>query len=477
MSEMIKAKNYISNNTMLSQSLSDTPRLHFTPPVGWLNDPNGLVFFRGKYHLFYQYYPFDTNWGQMHWGHAVSTDMIRWHNLPVALAPTEKYESSLKGGCFSGTAIVENNRLFLFYTGVSEGENGQLHQVQCGAWSDDGINFTKFVDNPLIIHDNLGEFNEHFRDPKVWKNKNSFYMLIGVSQKGKGRLLLYQSEDMFNWNFLGNPLSGEYGWMIECPDFFHIGERDIITFSPVGVKGSYSVYLVGNMNYELGKFEVLKEGKLDVGVDFYAAQSLLDEQNNRYLIAWQNGWEWMDEWNGFGSTKKNKWIGSMSLPRKVTLSKDQLNYRFPDVLEKSLETYWELEEGENIKLTDLWELPDPCVVDITLDSQNCCLKLCTDGGRVDSFEISQAAVIYNGIVGLQQRKQLCMQLEKKKTISLRIVIDLFSIEIFQEGTDRALSINCFEDGRSKKILSFERLGSVEKFSIKNVDFEKLMGDV
>jgi beta-fructofuranosidase len=137
---------------------------HFSPPVGWLNDPNGLCFFRGRYHLFYQYHPYGTEWGPMHWGHAVSDDLLSWEHLPVALAPGHSagprrgVSSENRGsppdtacdsfGCFSGSALVVrrgdlSDRLYLLYTGVRKNTQGRELQQQCLAWSDDGLNFTK----------------------------------------------------------------------------------------------------------------------------------------------------------------------------------------------------------------------------------------------------------------------------------------------------------------------------------------------
>ena len=125
------------------------PRMHFSPERGWINDPNGLIHFKGMYHLFFQFNPYSTRWGMMHWGHAVSHARIDWQVLPLALTPSEEYELDEKGGCFSGSAIEKDGRLYLFYTG-SVIRDGRTIQTQNMAFSDDGIHFEKHPGNPII---------------------------------------------------------------------------------------------------------------------------------------------------------------------------------------------------------------------------------------------------------------------------------------------------------------------------------------
>lgn len=140
------------------------PAFHVAPPVGWMNDPNGFIYYQGEYHLFYQYYPYNSQWGPMHWGHTKSKDLIHWEELPVALAPDEWYD---KDGCFSGSAIEKDGRLYLMYTGHVV-ENDVVTQTQCIAVSDDGITFEKLASNPVIGAELLGDEGSihDCRDPK-----------------------------------------------------------------------------------------------------------------------------------------------------------------------------------------------------------------------------------------------------------------------------------------------------------------------
>lgn len=153
---------------------------HFMAPASWINDPNGFIQYKGKYHLFYQYNPYGATWSAMHWGHAESDDLIKWSHLPIALAPSEVYDDDNNGGCFSGSAVDNDGILTLMYTGTTNNEEGTV-QVQCIATSDDGVNFEKFEGNPVILP-NFIEGNRDFRDPKVWKEGELWYVVIGTSK-------------------------------------------------------------------------------------------------------------------------------------------------------------------------------------------------------------------------------------------------------------------------------------------------------
>jgi len=147
-------------------------KYHFEPQSGWMNDPNGLVYFRGQYHAFFQHNPYDTKWGPMHWGHAVSDDLLTWKELPIALTPDMPYENG--GGCFSGSAVVKDDLLYLFYTSVSK----EFGQTQSLATSADGIHFQKYEQNP-IIRSFPPDGSKEFRDPKVTLINGIYYMVVG----------------------------------------------------------------------------------------------------------------------------------------------------------------------------------------------------------------------------------------------------------------------------------------------------------
>lgn len=295
---------------------------HFMPQTGWLNDPNGLIYFRGKYHFFFQHNPYSGFWDSMHWGHAVSDDMLHWEYLPLALVPSEKYDNHQKGGCFSGSAIEHDGKLFLMYTGVTNEGNG-YEQVQCIAYSEDGIHFEKYEGNPVLTAPE-GIPTDMFRDPKVWKREDTYYMVCGASRNNRGMALLYRSKNMLNWEFF-NVLAesrGEWGFMWECPDFYPIGDKYVLTFSPMGSGDHTSVYLVGDFDYETGSFYSHVSGEINWGFDYYAPQSFLAPDGRRIMVGWANEWEWMPSWKDWGPTYKEGWCGSFNIPMEVRLMKD-----------------------------------------------------------------------------------------------------------------------------------------------------------
>lgn len=177
---------------------------HIMAPIGWLNDPNGFVYYKNQYHIFYQYYPYDSKWGPMHWGHAVSDDLVTWKNLPIAFAPDQEYDAN---GVFSGTAYVENDLLYITYTEQFDPIPDQpehIRQVQAMAYSEDVIVFHKIENNPIISTDMLPEhcMVQDFRDPKLFKKDNVYYIVVGSRNvDSSGQLLIYISKDMKHWTY------------------------------------------------------------------------------------------------------------------------------------------------------------------------------------------------------------------------------------------------------------------------------------
>lgn len=314
--EEIDAKRVVIGNGKMRQTY------HFMPETGWLNDPNGLIYFRGKYHFFYQYNPYDGFWSCMHWGHAISDDMLHWEYLPLALAPSETYDNHPKGGCFSGSAIEHDGKLFLMYTGTANNGNG-FEQSQCIAYSEDGIHFEKYEGNPVITAPE-GIPGDYFRDPKLWKHEDTYYVICGANRDGMAQALLYKSQDMFHWDYV-NVLAesrGEWGYMWECPDFYPVGDKYVLMFSPMGGKERTSVYLVGDFDYDTGKFYTNVSGEIDWGFDYYAPQSFLAPDGRRIIVGWANAWDWMPFWKDWGPTYLEGWCGFFNIPREVELCED-----------------------------------------------------------------------------------------------------------------------------------------------------------
>ncbi|MBB1079309.1 glycoside hydrolase family 32 protein [Limosilactobacillus sp. STM2_1] len=308
-------------------------RYHITTPGGWLNDPNGLCFFKGYYHVFYQYHPYSAEWGPMHWGHVRSKDLLHWEQLPTALVPGDKEDS---GGCFSGSAIVKDDRLYLFYTGhnyYQDNDTDHFYENQNMAYSDDGITFHKYSQNPIITTPT--DNTQHFRDPKVWQYDSEYYMVIGSQSKSNhlGRILLYKSSDLINWKSCG-PIACSKGketegWMWECPDMFELNGQNVLICSPMGIKAQKKTFLnlsqvcysIGELNYQQAAFSGTAFKEVDQGHNFYATQTMLTPDGRRILIGWMSPFEEkMDE-------QADGWAGSLTLPRELILENNCLKSR------------------------------------------------------------------------------------------------------------------------------------------------------
>ena len=327
---LLKANSFIEEN---KDKVVQDYRLnyHFAAPTGWINDPNGFVFYKGEYHLFYQFHPYNSEWGPMHWGHAKSKDLITWEHLPVALAPDTPADA---GGCFSGSAIEKDGNLYLMYTGIMplETEN-KTQQVQCIAVSKDGINFEKLKQNPIIDTSSLpiNAVQEDFRDPKVFKRNGIYYsVIVSKTKQETGQVLLYKSLDLINWEFKSILLEGqeEHGVMWECPDLFELNGHDVLILSPIQMpknghnfhNTSSSIVMVGKVDWDTGQFVKSTLQEIDHGLDFYAPQTLQDANGNRIMIAWMQMWGRTQP----TQVEKHGWAGAMTLPRVLEIKNERL---------------------------------------------------------------------------------------------------------------------------------------------------------
>ncbi|MDE6634980.1 MAG: glycoside hydrolase family 32 protein [Lachnospiraceae bacterium] len=323
MTSLEKANLYQSQNRI---DKKEKPVFHLTPPVGWMNDPNGFSLYQGKIHLFYQYHPYSAVWGPMHWGHYISEDFITWEELPAALAPDMDYDAD---GCFSGSAIETGDGHVLIYTGVVENEKKdgekEIVQHQCIAIGD-GICYEKVKDNPVVPVSLLPEWlsGADFRDPKVWSEEDTYYMVAGCrDEQEDGQVVLFESKDMRNWSYLSILADnrGKYGKMWECPDFFALGEQYVLVVSPMNMQadgeqfhsGNHSIAMIGE--YDTANHKLLEEQviSLDYGMDFYAPQTMQAEDGRRIMIAWMQSWD-MDI-----KPDRQKWNGMMTVPRELEL--------------------------------------------------------------------------------------------------------------------------------------------------------------
>ena len=317
------------------------PQFHLLPALSWMNDPNGPIFWQGNYHMFFQYNPNAAVWGDMHWNHAVSPDMIHWKHMPIALAPTSGGPD--QDGCFSGSAVLHDSTPTFLYTGVKsvppaeatlrDGAHNFL-ETQCLATSNDAdLRTLHKHPTPVLLPPRDPQLTG-FRDPCLWREQEIWFMGIGSGQRGKGgNVLLYRSKDLREWEYLHPLTSGksngkqtsdfvDSGEMWECPDFFRLGKKYVLLYSTE----RKVFWQVGEFDRKEFIFHSEKQGLLDSG-SYYAPKSQFDAAGRRIL------WGWIPEARPEAEFSAAGWAGCMSLPRVLRLAADNsLNMTFlPDL--------------------------------------------------------------------------------------------------------------------------------------------------
>jgi sucrose-6-phosphate hydrolase SacC (GH32 family) len=290
------------------------PQFHFTPIRNWMNDPNGLLYYKGKYHLFFQHNPQANVWGNMSWGHAVSTDLYSWKELPVAINCTPT------SGIFSGSAVVdfdntsgfgtkENPPIVAIYT---EHQNDESNQSQCLAYSvDEGLTFTKYEGNP-VLDINL----PNFRDPKVSWIDGQWIMTLALPQEFK--ISFYSSPNLKEWTHLSDfGPAAEVGGIWECPDLFQLGDKWvlIVSLNPGGFQiGSGTQYFVGQWNGKEFIADDVQTRWIDYGRDNYAGVTFSNAPDNKRIFL-----GWMSNWDYAVKVPTDPWRSSMTIPRELSL--------------------------------------------------------------------------------------------------------------------------------------------------------------
>ena len=409
------------------------PSFHVTGKVGWINDPNGLIFYKGKYHAFFQHHPYDTKWGPMHWGHVVSEDLTNWSYLPNALVPGDTFD---KNGCFSGSAIIHGGKLWLVYTGFIENQGGEsIRQVQCLAESDDGITFKKH--GIIIGEEHLpdGYAPCDFRDPKIWLHDGVFWCIVAARKiEGRGRILLFKSSDLFKWEFVNDLLGVDSaGTMIECPDYNEaVGyllycEQFQPSENGIHLNVHTCRYCVGRIDYEAGRFIEQSRGIVDYGFDVYAPQTFAGED---VLMGWLNMWD--------RNVPSEKWgfSGMLTAARRVSV-KDGRLYQEPVV--KCGEVH-RVAGGEGTS-----DRAIRGVVTIKATAlQSLDLKLRSDGTNFTSLTLKNGEWVFDRsvsgeqIVGVEKDPDSLSGIRRmpytaKDKTTLTIVMDDYSVEIFEDG--------------------------------------------
>lgn len=336
-----------SSSAISAYSEKHRPLFHFSPDSMWMNDPNGMVYYKGEYHLFYQYYPHGNVWGPMHWGHAISNDMVHWQHLPIAL-----YPDSL-GYIFSGSAVIDWQNtsgfgskqkppmvaIFTHHDVQVERSGGQDFQHQSIAYSlDKGRSWTKYYGNPVIKNPGIRDF----RDPKViWYEKGSMWIMVFAAGD---RVMFYTSPDLKNWkkeSEFGTE-TGAHGGVWECPDLFPLEFENeekwvlLVSINPGGPNGgSATQYFVGEFDGTV--FHNENPGTdplwLDYGKDNYAGVTWSDipaEDGRRLFIGWMSNWQYAQK------VPTERWRSAMTLPRELVLSNEKNHFEVKSIPVKEL---------------------------------------------------------------------------------------------------------------------------------------------
>ncbi|MFI3253350.1 MAG: glycoside hydrolase family 32 protein [Eubacteriales bacterium] len=475
-----KAMNVIKNNKDVVALGKFRQKFHLMPEAGWMNDPNGFCYYKGKYHLFYQANPYSSNWGSMHWAHAVSEDLSTWTHLPIALAPSEAYDQDFRGGCFSGNCIVVEDRLYVMYTGAIVKENKHIQQ-QCLAYSDDGVIFHKYENNPVITPEPHHD-PSCFRDPKVFLHNETYYCIIGSSINQDGTIELYKSKDLKSWDYCGILCQGDkkYGYMWECPDFFPLGDKYVLVVSPMGLGEKQVVYFTGDMDFEKEKFTIERSEVVDFGFDFYAPQTVLSPDGESYMIGWQNSWAWMPWFQSHGPSTSENWCGSMSIPRKIKLKEDgSLAFTPADSVKKlfspkSIEKEMKISEKSNNLNPDSLEQYHLSFQVDTSGLKTFSIELCASSYErtLISVNMEDNIVTYDraqGFMDAKGKREIPLHLEENAAVRFEIFLDTSNIEFFINDGLIACSNNTFHDKSSTELYF---TGNTE-FLVKNFQLSTL----
>ena len=308
------------------------PQFHFLPPHNWMNDPNGLFYWQERYHLFYQYNPDQPLWGNIHWGHASSQDLLHWIDHPVALAPDEGQGD--ENGCWSGCIVDDSGLPSAIYTGFIN----SVHTPVMLARAQDPalVAWEKSPHNPILDEKPAGVNDTDFRDPYVWRENDRWKMVLGAGMAdGDGAVLLYESPDPQSWEYLGPLFKAQTRpsvTMWECPNFFKLGDAYVLMVSLFpDIQGVY--YYVGD--YDGRNFTPQSEGFVDHGDVFYAPQVRTFDDGRTIMFGW------LLESRSDAALEAAGWAGVQTVPRELYLDESYrlLSRPIPEIC-----SLWQLED-------------------------------------------------------------------------------------------------------------------------------------
>jgi len=477
------------------------PQFHFSPEEKWMNDPNGMVFFNDEYHLFYQYHPFGTTWGPMHWGHAVSKDLIHWEQLPIALYPDEH------GAIFSGSAVVDWNNtsgffqdelgLVAIYTSADTYPNSERpRQRQSLAYSDDnGRTWTKYEGNPVLSDVNITDY----RDPKVfWHDEtNKWVMVLSTGQT----VTIYTSANLKEWEFASEfgHQAGSHDGVWECPDLFRLpvdgdeNKQKWVMFVSIGdnpefKEGSRTQYFIGDFDGTTFVNDNYDDTFLwlDYGRDNYAGVSWSDIPSNdgrRIYIGWMSNWRYANQ------VPTEEWRSAMTLPRVLSLASNEAGVRLIQKVAAEIET---IRKGSEVYQDLTVEANQPAIFNMFSPLMEVSIQL--ENQTSNSFGIVfQNSEDVKTVVRYDAEKEMLLVDRTKagdnsfsesfpavqeayvKLENLQIIIDTSSIEVFANDGKVAFTSLIFPNQPYEKIVLFSNEGNIRVSSLKLTELDSIWG--
>lgn len=461
------------------------PQIHFTPNLNWMNDPNGMFFYKGIYHLYYQHFPEKPVWGPMHWGHATSKDLINWEHHPIALKP-----DSL-GTIFSGSIVLDKNNtsgfgvngkvpMVAIFTQFNPKiqQNGRIdYQNQSIAYSlDNGYTWVKYASNPVLKNPGIADF----RDPKViWHDLSKKWIMVLATQD---KISFYGSKNLKEWEKLSDfgQSIGAHGGVWECPDLFPLtvkGKTKWILLSSINPGayngGSGTQYFIGDFDGKKFESQDMTTRWLDYGKDNYAGVTFSGLQNSRIFMGWMSNWQYADK------VPTESWRGATTIPRKLKLIELDNKFfllSFPvSQLDKYSKKRQKIQFNRTIKLDNpvfrlngsLKALNDFELIVKNSKDENIKFGFEASSNRFYIDRTTSGNVSFNDNF---KGRHYAPRLSKKSLIDFQVIVDVASIEVFVDGglttmTEIFFPSSAFDsfqfNSKQNGELIFEEISSVE----------------
>lgn len=449
-----KASQYIFENT---GKVINTYRskFHMEPTIGWMNDPNGLIYLDGEFHLFYQANPFSTKNEMMAWGHFISSDLIKYKEVDIALYPDVTNEET---GCFSGSAFIEDGKMKLVYTKHLD-MPGTCKESQYLVNTKDKITFVK-EDKPCVDPNELPEniAKNEFRDPQIFFYEGKCYLIVGgrtVDHKGVFLVFSGQDSSSLHFDFYFGP--NEYTYkMVECPSFIRLGDKDVLIYSVYGLNKIFLgkninhkvFYLVGKFNPAKKTFDIDNVGEIDEGDAFYAPKTI-ENYEPVTLIAW------MENWNKDYLTKQDEWIGSFTFPRVLTLRNNEIYQDVHPVLKKYSSGKTEVKNHGKISKFSLNEFNF---------KNNFALKIKGIDGYISIY--SSGDKVYLDMLHSMNKNETIFETKfAYKNTNVKFLLDTSSVEVFVDNGHESITSRHFLKGDNFEV----EFTDVENFVTEDIE--------